>query len=122
MNVSSRSHATEKRYQKDIEAGSTRDICSIPPLREWKFWKLVPNDYPGDILYKVCHMLIIKEDVSDRINMSEGARLELDRILEEFVYPSYSSIIENCPSIRSAPHVYHLHVVKMYDSRRDMRL
>lgn len=122
MNVTTRSAATEARYEADLVAGRTRPLKDIPSIQEWPHWRLVENDYPGDMLYKIHHMLVAKEKVAERFDLSKPAQKELELILEYFVYPKYSCVIENCPKYRTVPEVYHLHLVKFYDSREEIRL
>ena len=119
LNVTLRSTATEQRYQTDIAAGKTRPLEIMPSIKQWEHWRLVENDYPYDAFFKTHHMLVIKRGgVAERTDLNDTERAELEQILKQFVYPGYHFWFENCPRRRTAPGIYHLHLI-VYKDRRD---
>lgn len=68
-------------------------------------------------------MLVIKRAGAGawhELNQAEIA--ELNNLKRNYLYDEYDQIIENCPSRRSVPHLFHLHLVNFYDDRQDMVL
>lgn len=42
------------RYKKHLEnnKGNTAFFFTSPAIREWKYWRLIKNDFPYDVLAK----------------------------------------------------------------------
>ncbi|HSX00048.1 MAG TPA: hypothetical protein VLH38_03360 [Patescibacteria group bacterium] len=123
LNVTLRSAAGESHYQLDIAAGFTRALELLPSIKQWNHWRLVVNEYPYDIAFGVHDLLVVKRaGVAERWELNDAEKAELEQILRDFVYPVYSLTFENSPSKRSAPHQYHLHVVRYHAKREEMHL
>lgn len=122
-NVTLRTLAGETAYQADIKNGKTIPLELVSAIKEWRYWRLIKNDYPGAIAFKQHDMLIIKRaGISERFDLNADEKAEFDQILKEHVYSNYHFWYENVPARRTAPHIYHVHLVKYYDKREDMRL
>jgi len=88
----------------------------VPSIREFMHWRVIPNEYPYDRLFKTSHMLIIKRaGVRERFDLTINEKLEFDKIMREYVYPHYSLWLENCPARRTKPGIYHVHLLTYKD-------
>lgn len=115
-----RSLQGEFLYQRAKSKKKTKPLNEVPAISEWKYWRLINNDFPYDAVYKTCHMLVTKEEAPDWDDLSEEARDEYFRIRTDYLLDTYDQIIENCPSTRSVKGIYHKHLVDFYDNRSDM--
>lgn len=122
--ISLRSAASEKKYGLAKARRSTTPLEEIEPITSWKYWVLIENDFPYDIAYEYCHMLLTKEEAPDWDDLSQAAKDEYYVIRRQHLKASgmYSQILENCPDLRSYPGRFHFHAVKFYYSRELMKL
>ena len=121
--LSGRRKAGERAYQLAKKHGKTRPLKDVPPIEEFKYWKIIPNDYPADILFKASHMLIPKR-VTPTWKTLNGDELDelwflLDKIEKEEVYDCISL---NPPKRRSIHNHFHVHLQIFYDKRDSMGL
>lgn len=121
--MSLRTADTEQTYQDAKVAGTTTPLELVKSIKIFEHWRIIENDYPYNVGYKRCHMLVVKRAGIGAWNELNTYELsELDRIKQDYLYDEYDQIIENCPSRRSVPHLFHLHLVNFYDNREDMAL
>lgn len=110
----------EIAYMEARAAGKTRPLDTVFPLCEWKYWKLIPNEFGYSAAYKTSHMLLTKEDAPDWDDLTEKAKEEYFSIRREFILSRYEQIVENCTACRSIKNLYHKHLVEFYDTRSEM--
>lgn len=121
--MSLRTADQEQAYQNAKANKTTKPLELVPSIKIFDHWRIIENEYPYDVGYKRCHMLVVKRAGIGAWNELNTYELsELDRIKQEYLYSEYDQIIENCPSRRSVPHLFHLHLVNFYDDRADMEL
>ncbi len=121
--MSLRTAAGEQTYQDAKANGTTTPLELVPSIKLFEHWRIINNDYPYDVGYKRCHMLLVKRaGVGSWNELNTYELSELDRIKQEYLYSEYDQIIENCPSRRSVPHIFHIHLVNFYDKREQMSL
>lgn len=121
--MSLRTARTEETYQLAKQNGKTVPLELVNALKIFEHWRIVNNDFPYDVGYKRCHLLTVKRaGVSQWHELNDEEIAELNKLKREYLYDEYDQIIENCPSRRSVPHLFHLHLVNFYDERGDMSL
>ena len=121
--MSLRTADQEQAYQNAKENRSTTPLELVASLQTFEHWRIVNNDFPYDVGYKRCHMLVIKRaGVGAWHELNQAELAELNNLKRNHLYDEYDQIIENCPSRRSVPHLFHLHLVNFYDNREDMEL
>lgn len=121
--MSLRSFKSEVLYQEAKKTGKTTPLVDVQTLVDFNYWRIIPNDYPYDIAYKRCHMLIIKRQFVDSWNkLTQEEILEYNYIRYLLLYNEYDQIIENAPSRRSVPNMLHVHLVNFLDDRDEMHL
>ena len=104
-----RTPQTEAKYQQAIREGLTVPLAEIPSLIEWKFWKLVKNQYPHDLVLKEHDLLIPLRVFALPGEMTMNEIRELFEILEE-LSNQYDSIKFNYPVQQSVRNHFHLHL------------
>lgn len=104
-----RLNKTEKRYQRDRIAGRTRSLWDVKPIREFKYFKVIPNNYPHDRLARVNNILIPIRRVEDWRDLNWRERREF-RKLHDIFSVQYDSIKLNYPSMLSVRNIVHWHL------------
>jgi len=121
--MSGRRKVSEEAYQLAKRTGKTRELKDVPSIKDFKYWRIIPNDYPADIMYKASHMLIPKRVTPSwkTLNQDEFDELWfiLDTIEKEEVYDCISL---NPPKRRSIHNHFHIHLAVFVDSREKMGL
>jgi hypothetical protein len=98
---------TEYRATQDMtECALCREIKT--PIKEFKYWVIVHNRFPYDLLYCKSDMLVTKSH-SSKLNLQELAELE---IIKENLYPDYDQIVENLGATKTIPPHAHIHLLK----------
>jgi hypothetical protein len=105
-----RTPETEARYREVLKTNTGRALADIPAHKEFRFWKIVPNDYPYDAVFSTHDLLLPKRVVKDRLHLRVVEAMELDRILIEQA-PWYDCILENTLRKRSVFSHFHLHLL-----------
>ena len=122
--VSLRTAASELRYQKDKAEGKcAQSFVDEPSIREWKYWRVINNNYHYDMAYGSGHMLIPKRIFARlrEINKEEfGELLDIHEALDST--GEYASIGMNFCHLQSIPGHLHFHLPQFYKKRSMMRL
>lgn len=107
---------TEKAYdlarEKRTKAGDQQcPLCGVPSLREFTYWRLVPNKFPYDKVAKTHHMLVPKRCVP----FSELTHVELQELdaIKRELDACYHYYLETTLRQRSVPGHYHLHCIEL---------
>ena len=100
-----RTPAMEAKYQKAIKAGKLKNLWEVEPFVEWRFFKLIINDFPHDDA--LLHHLIVLKRTSMKLRFWEV--LELHRIKKQ-LDDTYDHFLKNGSSMRSINNCYHEHV------------
>lgn len=84
-------------------------------LKEFKYWKIVPNDFPYDAIADINHMIFPKRDFKfDWSLMNNEERDELDYLKNKgYIAEHYDVVYENLPSGQTMPGRFHLHLLKL---------
>lgn len=116
MALSLRTKATEERYRKFREksAPDRCPFCVEEPLRVYKHWLILQNNFPYDNVFKVSHLLAPRRHQADLDDLSWRERWELRQIRRELL-KEYHVILENGRARRTKKHHYHLHLLMYKD-------
>ena len=116
-----RSRRTYEKYLKYIEkrtAGlieNTCRLCELEPIKDFKYWKIITNEYPWDMIAKTHHKITPKRHVIyGKLNKKE--REEFDKIKESFIEKDYELIVEASTRKKSIPDHFHIHLMNLKDS------
>lgn len=120
--TSGRTMDSEMKYQCAKIIGDLLPLSEEPVLKSWKYWKLIENRFPYDMIFKKHHMLIPKREVSHRVHLTISEDLELKRIINEFDdSDEYDAVMDNFRGRRSILSLYHVHLVSWHEKRSDFK-
>ena len=108
-----RTKKTHEKYMK-VRAQKTFNhtcrLCKIKPIKDFKYWKIIDNEYPWDLIAKTNHMLVPKRHVVyEELNIIE--KKELDLIKSNYVNKKYEIIAEATNRKKSIPSHFHVHLL-----------
>jgi len=107
-----RTYRTEKRYARYRKKGGTKEanLCLIKPIKKFKYWILIPNEFPYDLRYKTNHMLTPKRSVANKKDLTTEELNEYNTVIADYVDKNYDTILENTWRGRTIKSQYHIHV------------
>ena len=114
-----RTQEGEKKYQDYIARGGLENGCALcpkAPLRMFKFWKIVQNDFPYDRIASIHHMVIPIRHAGEA-ELSTEERDELANIKDAYMNAHYEYFIEAARKNKSIPGHFHLHLIVMEDQK-----
>jgi len=108
--MSLRLPATEAKYQADIKAGRTQSLSEVPSLKEFEYWRIIPNKYPHDRIYRIHNMLVPKRVFPSLMNATKPERREYFQLLTSELINDYDCAVMNFPSQQSITNHFHTHL------------
>lgn len=120
--ASLRTSKEEVRYERAKKAGKAgRPFLEEPRLREWKYWAMIPNEFPYSAAFKVHHMLIPVRVVA-QADLSAAEKRELQEITEQISKEGeYDCTLTNFPRNQSNKSHFHVHFLTFKDRRKHLR-
>jgi diadenosine tetraphosphate (Ap4A) HIT family hydrolase len=114
-----RSKKTFDKYNKYKEEKGADKQCrfcdEMSPEKKYsfKYWKILHNDFPYDLLTKKHDMIVPKRHFKTEDKMTQEERDELIKIKSRVIsrWEEYDSMMENFAPARSMEH-YHIHLMK----------
>lgn len=107
--MSLRTPQLEAKYQRARLAGRLTPLWDVEPIREFKHFKLIKNDYPHDRIARVNNMLIPKRRIRYWWQLRWYERRELKKI-DRLLATRYHCIKRNYPALISVPEIVHWHL------------
>lgn len=107
-----RSEELEEKYRKHKASGVMDNkcvLCAASALQTFKYWKIMKNDFPYDLIAKTHHMILPIRHVKE-LDLTEEERLELLDIKANFI-KSYDCILESTLKTKTIPEHHHLHLL-----------
>ncbi len=115
-----RTKKTYDEYMKKIAAGLFAHgcpLCQRKSIKNFKYWKILNNDYPWDLIAKTNHMLVSKRHVTyEKLNQAE--KKEYDQIKKNYLEKKYTLLIEVATKEKSIPGHFHVHLIIIKDRWR----
>lgn len=111
--ASLRTERTESRYQKLLQAGHLEQQCRLCDgilVKEFKYWKVIQNRFPYDLIADVHHMIIPKRHVKE-IDLTMEERKEYEEIKRNYIDRKYQYILEATNKSKSIAEHLHLHLI-----------
>ncbi|MEZ4195501.1 MAG: hypothetical protein R3B53_03900 [Candidatus Paceibacterota bacterium] len=109
---------TEAEYQKVKSTRNSSDGCylceEMETVVEFKYWRIILNDFPYDTLAKVHHMIIPKEHIKES-ELTPEAKDELVELKSSYLDENYEYLLEALTSKKSIPAHHHLHLIVTHD-------
>lgn len=114
-----RSDTTMRKYINFIE--NRKEVTSLSifdddsrSLIQFKYWKIVENEFPYDAIASVNHMLVLKrKEKFDWRLLSEQELLEYRDLQYGYIQEKYDVIYENLPASQTVPGRFHIHLLKL---------
>ncbi|MDR3519486.1 MAG: hypothetical protein P4L63_01185 [Candidatus Pacebacteria bacterium] len=107
---------TKKTYDKymRMRANGLLDhgcrLCQIKPIKKFKYWKIINNEYPWDLIAKINHILVSKRHTTyEKLNQAE--RKEFDFIKASYLEKNYGHMVETTNKRKSIPDHFHIHLL-----------
>ena len=109
-------YAKYKAYHDQADKDDSCLFCTKEPLKEnysFKYWKVLPNDFPYDAVADVHDMIVPKRHFASDFEMTPEERAEFLEIKKDIlpVWGKYDSMLENFIRNRNVHH-YHIHLLK----------
>lgn len=120
--VTLRTQKSEEQYQRAKELGCLIPLHQEKRVHDFKYWFIVVNRYPYDMVYKTHHLLLPMRTVKTRSELNPAELQELQTILDYYVEPNYDLFFENTQKRRSVSAHYHIHLTSYYDDRKELNL
>ncbi len=104
---------TQERYEwhKHFHTNDTCYICRAEPLKTYRYWKIIDNQFPYDEIATTTHMIVplrhVREDQLRAEELQEYSAVKAD------LHAEYDLILENTYKQKSIPGHYHLHLLKL---------
>lgn len=87
------------------------DLSKFEPIKKWKYWVLVKNDFPYNRIAKQHDMLIPLRKFALEQDMNLQEFWEYRDIKKE-ISEEYNAFLENSTNNRSIAKLFHLHCIK----------
>lgn len=103
----------KKKYQEYLNTTDTQNscpLCNKENLKDFKFWKIIENKFPYDLIAKTHHMLISKRHVPEK-ELTREELEELNLIKESYAHPTYDWILEPTLKNKTIPNHFHIHLI-----------
>lgn len=108
-----RTKESQKHYLKLMSEGFLNNGCNLciaPAINEFKYWRIVDNKFPYDLIAKINHMILPKRHTNYK-GLSREEKDELDVIRAEYIGKNYVYIVETVEEKKSIPAHFHLHLI-----------
>lgn len=102
---------------KFIAAGNLENecgLCKATSIKEFKYWRIIDNRFPWDLIAQIGHIIIPKRHVVyDKLTMAE--KKEFDLIKSKYIEKRYEVIAEATNRKKSIPGHFHKHLLVLKD-------
>lgn len=120
--MSLRTAASEEAYRMARLRGDLKQLHEEDLVVAFKHWGIIRNNFPYDSAYKQCDMLIPIRIVPTYSKLRWYERRELRKILDTYCQEHYDQVTENMAVRRSVLSIWHLHLLKFVDSRKEFKV
>ncbi|MDE2188191.1 MAG: hypothetical protein KGJ35_00475 [Patescibacteria group bacterium] len=112
------SHARYLEFVRSVKLPKCY-LCESKPIREYKHWKIVENQFPYDEVAETTHMVTPKHHSKEPELTAEEIE-ELKKVKED-IHKEYDMILENAHKNKLIPGHYHLHLLILKEQTMVMR-
>ena len=111
-----RTKEAEEKYNNYVIENQS-DICPLcerESIHEFKYWKIIQNNFPYDKIAKVHHMIVPFRHVKEN-DLTGDELVEFNEIKQKYLYKEYEYLIEASMKKKSIPEHFHLHLIVSKD-------
>jgi hypothetical protein len=113
-----RTQETKQKYQKFIDEGLLADgcnLCKSPAVVEFKYWRIINNEFPYDLISDVHHMIVTKRHITeDKLNTEE--KEELQSLKLGYINKEYEFMMEGTNRKKTIPEHFHVHLITVKEN------
>lgn len=113
-----RSAETKEKYKEWLANRGPQTECPLcvrEPLHQFRYWKMIGNEFPYDRVAKTHHILVPLRHVPE-LDLSVEERAELLEIKRgEYVNERYDYSLEATPRAFSIPDHFHIQFLEIKD-------
>jgi hypothetical protein len=115
MPQSLRTPETDARYEAYRQNKKPGEcyLCSATALKEFEFWRLLPNQFPYDRIFKTHHLITLRRH-ADENGLTVPEYNELYSI-KHSVRDDYDMFFENTLKRKSIREHFHIHAIEVAD-------
>lgn len=115
MPITLRKPETEARYEEHQRNKKPGDcyLCRAVSLKEFEFWRLLPNEYPYDRIVKTHHLISLRRH-ADENGLTVPEYNELYSIKHN-LRNDYDMLFENTLKRKSIREHFHIHAIEVAD-------
>jgi len=103
-------HARYERHRKSSDFPKCF-LCEASPLKKFKYWKVVENQFPYDEVATMSHMVVSLRHAPEE-ELTPAEIREYKKVKNE-CHENYDIIIENTRKQKSIPSHHHLHLLQI---------
>ena len=107
-----RSAALTEKYRQHRESDLFKSgcvLCAAPALKTFTYWKIIPNDFPYDLIAGRHDLIIpLRHVTEEELTAEELAEYRHIKLHE---FGEYQYIIESTLHTKSIPAHHHLHLI-----------
>ena len=104
----------KRRKKEGIIGGSFLKKLEKISIKNFKYWVIVPNRFPYDLIAKEHHIIFLKRDIIFDWDLLKKEEVEEFNFLRKtYFYKKYDALWENFPRTQSIPSRFHLHLIKI---------
>jgi hypothetical protein len=110
-----RSPEVQKIYLENLNSrtpDSPCALCLMTPIKTFKYWKIVVNDFPYDLITPVHHMAIPLRHTIE-VEFTEDELTELKQLKRGYLNDQYEFLLEGTDRTKSIPAHFHLHLLDL---------
>lgn len=106
--------ARYKARKQEVKNAGPKDMRDFPIIKMWRYWILVENEFPYDLIAESHALLVPKREFQYDQDMRDEERAELFDIKNEVEFTKeFDAVLENLLHNRTIPGHYHLHFMKL---------
>lgn len=108
-----RTKKNEREYKKEKLLSKKNKKCALcekESIKEFKYWRVVQNEFPYDYIASLHNMLVTKRHVS-RNYLNKVEKKELEKIHKSYFDTTYDCVIQSTIKTQSLPQHFHLHLI-----------
>lgn len=106
-----RTKKTADIYDNSLKSSSF--IEKSATLREFKYWRVIANDFPYDAVATTHDLLVPKRKFAEIVEATKEEKEELDNLIKEYLCETYDMYLVNFNKGRTVQDHYHIHLLNL---------
>lgn len=112
-----RTKETQDKYDALRASGGLEGachLCTAPAIKTFKFWKVINNEFPYDVIAKTHHMIVPLRHTAEA-GITQEEWYEWGSLKHGEIDRDYDSLIEETDNAKSIPDHFHIHLIVIKD-------